>query len=43
MFRGFTVCPQLQHANPLVKAFLDLTNETMAIEAARLRDFAATG
>ncbi|MDN7179615.1 LysR substrate-binding domain-containing protein [Caballeronia sp. SEWSISQ10-4 2] len=37
MFRGFTVCPQLQHPNPLVKAFLDLTNETMAIEAARLR------
>jgi DNA-binding transcriptional LysR family regulator len=42
MFRGFTVCPQLQHPNPLVKAFLDLTNETMAIEAARLRDFAET-
>jgi DNA-binding transcriptional LysR family regulator len=42
MFRGFTVCPQLQHPNPLVKAFLDLTNETMAIEAARLRSFAET-
>jgi hypothetical protein len=25
-----------------VKAFLDLTNETMAIEAARLRSFAET-
>jgi DNA-binding transcriptional LysR family regulator len=41
MFRGFTVCPQLQHPNPLVKAFLDLTNETMAIEAARLRGLPA--
>lgn len=41
MFRGFTVCPQLQHPNPLVKAFLELTNETMAIEAARLRGLPA--
>lgn len=28
-FRGFTVCPQLQQANPIVTAFLDLTEETM--------------
>jgi len=42
MFRGFTVCPQLQHLNPLVKAFLDLTNETMTIEAARLRGLPET-
>jgi DNA-binding transcriptional LysR family regulator len=41
MFRGFTVCPQLQHPNPLVKAFLDLTNETMTIETARLRGLPA--
>jgi DNA-binding transcriptional LysR family regulator len=41
MFRGFTVCPQLQHSNPLVKAFLDLTNETMTIETARLRGLPA--
>ncbi|KQR73770.1 LysR family transcriptional regulator [Burkholderia sp. Leaf177] len=37
MFRGFTVCPQLQHPNPLVSTFLELTRETMAIEALRLR------
>ena len=43
MFRGFTVCPQLQHPNPLVKAFLDLTIETMAIEAARLRGLPHSG
>jgi DNA-binding transcriptional LysR family regulator len=42
MFRGFTVCPQLQHPNPLVKAFLDLTNETMTIEAQRLRGLPET-
>jgi len=42
MFRGFTVCPQLQHPNPLVKAFLDLTNETMTIETQRLRGLPET-
>ena len=36
MFRGFTVCPQLQHPNPLVSAFLELTRETMTLEALRL-------
>jgi len=28
-FRGFTVCPQLQQANPIVAAFLELAGETM--------------
>ena len=41
MFRGFTVCPQLQHPNLLATAFLDLTRETMAAEVARLRGPAA--
>ncbi|MFM0740442.1 LysR substrate-binding domain-containing protein [Paraburkholderia xenovorans] len=29
MFRGFTVCPQLQHTNPIIEAFLALATETM--------------
>jgi DNA-binding transcriptional LysR family regulator len=37
MFRGFTVCPQLQHPNPLVSTFLELTRETMTLEALRLQ------
>ena len=37
MFRGFTVCPQLQHPNPLVSTFLALTRETMTLEALRLQ------
>jgi DNA-binding transcriptional LysR family regulator len=35
VFRGYTVCPQLQQSNPVVHAFLDLANETMAREVAR--------
>jgi DNA-binding transcriptional LysR family regulator len=37
MFRGFTVCPQLQQPNPIVQAFLDLTKETMAREGGHFR------
>ncbi|REG51756.1 DNA-binding transcriptional LysR family regulator [Paraburkholderia sp. BL6669N2] len=35
MFRGFTVCPQLQHTNPVIEAFLALTAETMREMAER--------
>ncbi|NYH19180.1 LysR substrate-binding domain-containing protein [Paraburkholderia bryophila] len=35
IFRGFTVCPQLQHTNPIVEAFLALTSETMQEMAGR--------
>lgn len=35
IFRGFTVCPQLQHTNPIVEAFLALTTETMREMAGR--------
>jgi hypothetical protein len=31
-FRGLTVCPQLQQANPVVAAFLELAQEAMKLE-----------
>jgi len=37
MFRGFTVCPQLQHVNPIVLAFLGLAKETMEQEGGHFR------
>jgi DNA-binding transcriptional LysR family regulator len=37
MFRGFTVCPQLQHVNPIVLAFLELAKETMEQEGGHFR------
>lgn len=36
-FRGFIVRPLLQHQNPVVQAFLDITLETMAAEAERIK------
>ncbi|ASW03410.1 LysR substrate-binding domain-containing protein [Paraburkholderia aromaticivorans] len=33
VFRGFTVCPQLQYTNPIVDSFLKIANETMTLEA----------
>ena len=37
VFRGYTVCPQLQQTNPVVRAFLELANETMARELSAWR------
>jgi len=37
LFRGFTVCPQLRNENPIVEAFLALSTQVMAEEAAALR------
>jgi len=37
VFRGFTVCPQLQHVNPVVLAFLELARETMEQEGGHFR------
>ncbi|MFM0363364.1 LysR substrate-binding domain-containing protein [Paraburkholderia sediminicola] len=33
LFRGFTVCPQLQYTNPIVDSFLKMADDTMALEA----------
>ncbi|MGI4856578.1 MAG: LysR substrate-binding domain-containing protein [Janthinobacterium lividum] len=41
LFRGFTVCPQMQQANPIVAAFLELTRATMRDTAAGWRDAGA--
>ncbi|WP_341317861.1 LysR substrate-binding domain-containing protein [Paraburkholderia sp. IMGN_8] len=35
MFRGFTVCPQLQYTNPIVDSFLKIADDTMMLEAKR--------
>ncbi|MEW6342842.1 MAG: LysR substrate-binding domain-containing protein [Pseudomonadota bacterium] len=35
LFRGFTVCPQQQHTTPIVDSFLEIANDTMALEAKR--------
>ncbi|APR38711.1 LysR substrate-binding domain-containing protein [Paraburkholderia sp. SOS3] len=37
LFRGFTLCPQLQQANPVVETFLKLVRETMEREIGALR------
>lgn len=36
-FRGFTVLPQLQQHNPIVRAFIDMTEHMMANEAVKWR------
>ena len=33
VFRGFTVCPQLQYTNPIVDSFLKMADDTMELEA----------